>query len=98
MERFAKLASPLDAATVVVPERVPALGLVPMATVMEAEELVTVLPKVSWTATWTAGLMGDPAVALVGWTVKATLEAEAGVMLKVLEVAPVRGAEAALRV
>src|SRR5438876_6845215 len=98
MERLAKLATPATAATVVVPERVPPLGLVPMATVMLAVELVTVLPKVSCTATWTAGAIDDPAVALVGWTAKASFEAAAGETLKVAEVAPVSPVEAVDRV
>src|SRR2546427_327249 len=98
MERFPKLATPEAATTVRVPESVPPLGLVPMATVTLALELVTVLPKGSWTVTWMAGEMVPRAVALVGWTEKAILEAGAGEMLKAPEVAPVRGAEAVVRV
>src|SRR5437016_1135149 len=98
MERVPKLATPEAADTVLVPESVPPPGLVPMATVTLADELVTVLPKVSWTVTWTAGAMATPAVAVVGWTEKASLEAAAGEMLKAPEVAPVRAPEAAAKV
>src|SRR2546427_212337 len=98
MERFEKLATPEAATTVRVPESVPPLGLVPMATVTLALELVTVLPNGSWTVTWMAGDRAAPAVALVGWTAKASLEAGAGVMLKVPEVAPVRPPEAVVSV
>src|SRR5438094_7995065 len=91
MERVEKVATPPDAATVVVPDSVPPPGLVPIATVMLAVELVTVLPKASCTVTCTAGEMLAPAVAFVGWTVKASRFAAAGLMLNAEEVAPVRG-------
>src|SRR5437763_16476290 len=83
MERLENVATPLTADTAVVPESVPPPGLVPMATVMLAVELVTVLPNASCTATCTAGEIAAPAVALVGCTVKASLEAAAGLMLNV---------------
>src|SRR3954469_3285298 len=98
MERLENVATPLTAATVVVPDSVPPPGLVPMATVMLADELVTVLLKASCTATCTAGEIATPAVSSVGWTVKATLEAAAGVTLNAAEVAPVSPADAAVRV
>src|SRR4051812_5081885 len=98
MDRLEKLATPLTAATVVVPENVPLPGLVPGATVTLAVELVTVLPNASCTVTCTAGATATPAVALVGWTVKATRVAAAGLMLKALEVAPVSVADAAVSV
>src|SRR5688572_18380587 len=98
MDRLENVATPLTAATVVVPDSVPPPGLVPIATVMLAVELVTVFPNVSWTATCTAGEMFAPAVALVGWTVKATFEAAAALMLNPAEVAPVSGADAAVNV
>src|SRR6185295_10287883 len=98
MDRLEKLATPFTADTVVVPDSVPPPGLVPIATVMLADELVTVLPNVSCTATCTAGEMAAPAVALVGWTVKASREAAAGVMLNPAEVAGVSGADAAVSV
>src|SRR5688572_29990168 len=98
MERLLKVATPATADTVVVPDSVPPPGLVPIATVMLAVELVTVLLKASCTATCTAGEIAEPAVALVGWTVNATFEAAPGVMLNALEVAPVSGADAAVSV
>src|SRR3954469_19254391 len=98
MDRVAKLATPLTADTVVVPDSVPPPGLVPMATVMLAEELVTVLLKASCTVTCTAGAIATPAVALVGCTVKASLVAAAGVMLNPAELAPVSAPDAAVRV
>src|SRR5262245_54321893 len=98
MDRLDTLATPPTADTVVVPDSVPPPGLVPMATVMLAVELVTVLPNVSCTATCTAGAMATPAVALVGWTMKASLEAAAGLMLKADEVAPVSPLDAPVRV
>src|SRR5262245_45294777 len=98
MERLEKLATPLTAATVAVPDSAPPPGLVPMATVTFAVELVTVLPNASCTATWTDGEMAAPAMALVGCTVNATLAAAAGVMLNPAEVAPVSPADAAVSV
>src|SRR2546426_1073237 len=61
MLRLEKVATPLTAATVVVPERVPLAGLVPIATVMLVVAVITVLPWASWTATCTAGVIAAPA-------------------------------------
>src|SRR3954463_3099966 len=97
MDRLGKVATPPTAATVVVPDSVPPPGLVPMATVMLAVELVTALPNASCTVACTAGLMALPAVAFVGCTVKASLEAAAGLMLNAAEVAPVSAPDAAVR-
>src|SRR3954454_15974837 len=98
MERLENVATPATAATVVVPDSVPPPGLAPMATVMLAVELVTVLLKASCTATCTAGAIDTPAVALPGCTLKASLEAAAGLMLTPAETAPVNDAEAAASV
>src|SRR5512141_2752111 len=98
MDRLENVATPDTAVTVVVPDNVPPPGLVPIATEMLALELVTVLLNASCTVTCTAGEMATPAVALLGWTVKASLEAIAGLMLNAAEVAPVSGADAAVRV
>jgi hypothetical protein len=68
--RFAKVATPLAAATVVVPARVPLAGSVPIFTVMLVVAVVTVLPWASWTATCTAGVIAAPTAALLGCTVK----------------------------
>src|SRR5438093_11279898 len=75
MLRFAKVAPPLTAATVVVPERVPLAGLVPIATVMLVVAVVTALPWASWTATCTAGVIAAPATALLGGTAKTSFAA-----------------------
>ena len=47
IDRSAKLATPAVAFLVVVPDRVPPAGLVPMARVMAAVEEITELPKLS---------------------------------------------------
>src|SRR3954471_22989701 len=98
MDRLENRATPLTAAPVVVPDSVPLPGLLPMATVMLADELVTVFPNASCTATCTAGLIATPAVVLDGSTVKATWAAAAGLMLKAVLLAPVSAPEAALNV
>src|SRR5512147_461569 len=98
MERSLKVATPALADAVVVPDSVPPPGLVPMAIVMLALELVTVLLNWSCTVTCTAGVMDTPATALVGWTVNASFVAAAGLMLNADEVAPASGADAAASV
>src|SRR5512132_4087788 len=98
MERLENVATPADADRVVVPDSVPPPGLVPMATVMLAVELVTVLLNWSCTVTRTAGLIATPAVALLGCTVKASLDAAAGLMVKPTLPVPVSAPEAAFRV
>src|SRR5438093_9042591 len=75
MLTFAKVATPLTAATVVVPARVPLAGLVPIARVMLVVAVVTVFPWASWTATCTAGVIAAPAAAVLGCTVKASFAA-----------------------
>src|SRR5213594_4892153 len=69
------VATPLAAATVLVPARVPLAGLVPIATVMLVVAVVTVFPWASWTVTCTAGVFIAPAAALLGCTVKTTFAA-----------------------
>src|SRR3954464_4839433 len=98
MERLETVATPPTADTEVVPDSVPPPGLVPIATRMLAVELVTVLLKASCTVTCTAGETATPALALEGWTVKASLDAAAGEMLKAAEVAAVSAPEAAVSV
>src|SRR6476659_1107443 len=94
MEWLENVATPLTATTVVVPDSVPPPGLVPIATVMLAVELGTVLLNASCTATCTAGAMETPAVALLGCRVNASFEAAAALMLNPAEVAPVSDADA----
>src|SRR4051794_25596486 len=98
MDRLENVATPADADTVRVPDSVPPPGLVPIATVMLAPELVTVFPNVSCTATCTEGEIDTPAVALPGCTVKATLEAAAALVLNPAELAPVSAPAAAVSV
>src|SRR3954468_10429668 len=98
MDRLENVATPLTAATVVVPDSVPPPGLVPIDTVMLAVELGTVFPNASCTVTCTAGAIATPAVAFVGWRVKASLLAAAGLMVNAAEVAPVSAPDAAVRV
>src|SRR4051812_45839941 len=95
MDRVENVATPPTADTVVVPDSVPPPGLVPIATVMLAVELVTVLLNPSCTVTCPAGVIAAPAISSVGCAVNATLVAAAGLMLKPAEVAPVREAEVA---
>src|SRR5512138_413844 len=89
MDRLENVATPPLVVTVEVPDSVPPPGLVPIATVMLAVEVVTVLLNWSCTVTWTAGVIAAPAVVLLGCTVKASLEAAAWLMLNAAEVAPV---------
>src|SRR6266516_3579577 len=98
MLRFAKLATPLTAATVVVPASVPLAGFVPIATVMLVVAVVTMLPWASWTATCTAGVFAAPAAALLGWTVKTSFAAAPALMLNAVLVAAVRPAAEAVSV
>src|SRR5512140_98530 len=98
MDRLENVATPALADTVVVPESVPPPGLVPIATVMLAVELVTVLLNASCTVTCTAGAMKTPAIAFVGCTVMASFDAAAGVMLNAVDSAPTSGDAAAVRV
>src|SRR5207244_1690752 len=96
MLRFAKVATPLTAATVGVPARVPLAGLVPIASVMLVVAVVTVLPWASWIATCTAGVIAAPAAALLGGTVKTSFAAAPTPMLNarlVAHVSPVAAAD-----
>src|SRR5436190_2042610 len=97
MDRLENVATPLTAATVVVPDSVPPPGFVPTATVMLAVQLVTMFFPSS-TLFRSAGEMATPATSSVGWAVNASLAAAAGLMLNADEVAEVSGADAAVRV
>src|SRR3989442_1771115 len=81
MLRPGNVATPATAATVLVPDKVPVLGLVPIATVTLPVNPVAVLPLASWAVTWTAGVIAAPATVFVGSTLKTRAEAAAGVML-----------------
>ena len=66
------------------PERVPALGLVPMASVIELVSVVTVLPPASSMVTVGWVLSADPPVPLPGWVVKTSWAAGPTVTSKAL--------------
>src|SRR2546427_69949 len=98
MLRFAKVATPLTAATVGVPARVPLAGLVPIATVMLVVAVVTVLPWASFfndtAATEIYALSLPDALPIL----KASFAAAPTPMLNALLVAPVRPVAAAVNV
>ncbi len=87
MLKVEKLATPAVAATPAVPDSVPLLGFVPIATVTVPVNPVAMLPWASWAVTWTAGVMAAPAVVVVGWTEKRSCVAVPGVMAKAVLVA-----------
>ena len=89
MDKLLNVATPFTAATVVVPLRVPLLGFVPIAMVIEAALVVTKLPFASCTCTATAGVIACVAVVLEGCWLKASLDAAPAVMLKLVLVAEV---------
>ena len=68
MERLEKVAAPLTAVTVNVPESVP--EPVPIAIVIEAVDVVTTCPDEFSTETTTEGVIGEPRAPLEGWVVK----------------------------
>src|SRR2546422_1326045 len=88
MLRLEKVATPLTAATVVVPETVPPAGFVPIATVTLPVNPGTVLLMASSAATSTGGATCAPAVAVVGCMVKASCVAAPGSMSNGALVAP----------
>src|ERR1041384_5224855 len=96
--RSQNTATPLTAATVVVPDSVPQAGLPVRASVIPFVAVVTVLPDSSCTATTTAGAIAAPAVTLLGWTVKASMLAVPVDTLKALLVAPASPVAAAVSV
>src|SRR3989442_109609 len=86
----AKVATPATAATVLVPDKVPALGFVPIATVMFPVNPVAVLPLASWAVTSTAGVIAAPAVVVLGRTENTNCVAVPAVILNAVLV-PVTG-------
>src|SRR5262252_891070 len=68
MLSVANVATPLTAATVVDPERIPPAGFVPIATDTLPPKVVTVFPTASCTVTSTGGVMVAPALVSVGCT------------------------------
>src|SRR3989442_1161155 len=98
MLRLENVATPLTAATVGVPARVPLAGVVPIATVVLGVAVGARLPFATWTATCTAGGIPAPAAALLGCRAKTTLAAAPALMLNALLVAPVRAVAVAVSV
>src|SRR2546422_781069 len=80
MLRVPNVATPLIAATVVVPERTPAPGFASIARVTLPAKPVRVLPAASRAATRIAGAMVTPAAAVEGCWLKESWIAVAGEM------------------
>jgi hypothetical protein len=85
-----KVATPATAGTVAVPDSVALPGLAPSATVTAPVKAVAVLPILSRAVTTTAGVIASPAVSALGWVVKNSATAGAGLTLNAALVAPVR--------
>src|SRR3974390_194912 len=100
MEHPAKEATPLVAVSglVVQARLAPLPGCEAMAKVIEALELVTVLPDWSWTVTTGWVPSAAPSTPVPGWVVKASLVAVPGVTEKLELVVPVRPGAAAVKV
>src|SRR6266550_4030610 len=81
------VATPATAATVVVPDRVPLPGLVPIASVTLPVNPVAVFPWASRAVICTAGLIAAPATASLGGTVNTSWLAVPAVMSKAALVA-----------
>src|SRR5439155_1508583 len=81
MLKLENVATPLAAATVVVPASVPLPGFAPRAMVTLPLNPVAVFPWASCATTWTAGAIAAPAGALLGWTVNSSVAAVPGVIL-----------------
>ena len=96
--RVPKLATPLTAATVFVPPRVPFFGFVPIATVTLLVALVTRLPPASRISTCTAGVIVAPPVVFEGCTRNPSCAAAPTVMLNDADVAPASPVAVAVRV
>ncbi len=97
-DRSPNVATPALAGWVRVPESVPPLGFVPIATVTLPTKPVAVFPNWSRAVTCTAGVTTVPATTFDGCTVKTRALAAAGDTLNVVLVAPVRPVDAAVSV
>ena len=98
IERSENVAMPLLAVWTTVPDNVPAAGLVPIAAVIVADDVVTVFPPASWTVTTTAGLITDPATTAVGGWEYTTFVAGPTATSKVLLIVVVNPTAVAVRV
>ena len=92
------MAIPWIAATVSVPDSVPAPGFAASATVTASVAAVTVFPKASCTATWTAGVIGCAPAAALGCTTTASVVFAPGAIANGTLVAPVSAPELATSV
>src|SRR5256884_5237210 len=88
--KWKKVATPLTAATGVVPLRIAPPGFVPSATVTLPVKPGTRFPSTSSARTFTAGVIRRFATGGPGWGAKAKMAAAAGVILKTLLVAGFR--------
>src|SRR5438128_2657130 len=95
---FANVATPLTAATLVVPASVPPPGLAAIASATLPLNGVAVLPCASCAVTWTAGVIAAPRVALDGWTVNTRWVAPPAETLNAALVGDVSPVAAAVRV
>src|SRR5512142_1079507 len=90
MLRLLNVARPFTAATGVDPDRVPLLGLVPIAIATALVAVVTRFPPASRISTCTPGVMFAPPVVFAGCTRKPSLAAGPTVTFKGFDVVPVR--------
>ena len=98
MLRLENVTTPFTALTVTDPPSVPEPGFVPIASVTEALEVVTVLPPASWIVTVTAGVIDAPAGVFDGCTLNVSFEAVPAVTLNAPLMAPVKPALEAVNV
>src|ERR1041385_7947345 len=82
MLKSENVATPATAGTILVPDRLPPPGFVPIDRVMLPANVVTVFPCASCAVTLMAGAIFTPAVVVEGCTVKASLVAGAGITSK----------------
>src|SRR5256885_6128099 len=98
MLKSGKLATPLTAVWVLVPDNAPPAGLVPIAIATVPAKLVAVLPRLSRAVTCTAGVIVAPADAALGSTVNTRSFAARGVTLNAALSVPVTPVIAAVSV
>src|SRR5437879_1222329 len=98
MLKSENVATPLTAVTLVVPDSVPPLGFVSIATATLPLKLVAVFACASWAVTRTAGVIAAPAGPVLACVEKTSAVAAPGVTVTGVEVVPVRPAALAERV
>jgi hypothetical protein len=90
MLKFENVATPLEAVSIAVPDSDPDAGFVPIPTVIDAEDPVTVFPCASCTVTCTAGEIDEPATVSDGCTLNANFVAAPAVTVTLLESASIK--------